>query len=466
MFFKFQTAKIVILLILINFGTNIMNRTMKRLFLAGRVAGMYFGVEKRVSALARCMAAVAMLPLFPCAPAEARPCPDAVTPGMPFACVQDDSGVPVHDVRRPQPRSFACVQDDCGRERERFQDEVLPDGKKYLVAFWNLENYFDPFADSTRSYDEYTASGSRKWTWNKFHKKAQSLSKAVISMKDYFGVFPSIVGFSEAESDYCFEYLVEETPLAQIGYSYLHFESCDSRGIDTGLLYKESDFEPLSARAVNVSLEGKRATRDILHVRGLLGGMDTVDVFVNHWPSKYGGAEATEPGRMHAAGVLGRICDSIMSASRGGYLSGCNIIIMGDFNDSMDSAPVSFLCDGRDLCIPDVGVVSDNRDLRPVPVKSGKAGGISSKSHDFIGTNKYRARWDIIDLLIVSADMAGSGKMVSVENGTFYIFAPSFLLEDDSKYSGYKPYRTYIGPRYNSGFSDHLPVCMMLSVRQ
>jgi hypothetical protein len=33
-----------------------------------------------------------------------------------------------------------------------------------------------------------------------------------------------------------------------------------------------------------------------------------------------------------------------------------------------------------------------------------------------------------------------------------------FLLEEDKKYGGMKPRRTYLGPRYLGGFSDHLPL--------
>ncbi|MGM0498283.1 MAG: endonuclease, partial [Bacteroidota bacterium] len=38
----------------------------------------------------------------------------------------------------------------------------------------------------------------------------------------------------------------------------------------------------------------------------------------------------------------------------------------------------------------------------------------------------------------------------------------SFLLEKDEKYIGKKPYRTYVGFKYNGGFSDHLPIILDL----
>ena len=35
-----------------------------------------------------------------------------------------------------------------------------------------------------------------------------------------------------------------------------------------------------------------------------------------------------------------------------------------------------------------------------------------------------------------------------------------FLLEEDEKYGGDIPSRTYWGKKYHGGYSDHLPVCV------
>ena len=51
-----------------------------------------------------------------------------------------------------------------------------------------------------------------------------------------------------------------------------------------------------------------------------------------------------------------------------------------------------------------------------------------------------------------------------MKNGEAIIFDAGFLLEEDEKYYGKKPFRTYLGPRYHGGFSDHLPVYLDLVV--
>ena len=38
------------------------------------------------------------------------------------------------------------------------------------------------------------------------------------------------------------------------------------------------------------------------------------------------------------------------------------------------------------------------------------------------------------------------------------VFDAPFLLVDDEAYGGMKPRRNYIGPRYQRGYSDHLPL--------
>jgi hypothetical protein len=44
------------------------------------------------------------------------------------------------------------------------------------------------------------------------------------------------------------------------------------------------------------------------------------------------------------------------------------------------------------------------------------------------------------------------------------VYMPGFLLMKDEKYFGIKPFRTYYGPKYLGGVSDHLPVYIELKV--
>jgi len=71
-------------------------------------------------------------------------------------------------------------------------------------------------------------------------------------------------------------------------YEIIHKESPDHGGIDVALLYVPSSFKPLKRTwyRVNFPFAPKSRTRDILYVKGIIGRVDTIHVFVNHWPSK------------------------------------------------------------------------------------------------------------------------------------------------------------------------------------
>jgi len=69
-----------------------------------------------------------------------------------------------------------------------------------------------------------------------------------------------------------------------------------------------------------------------------------------------------------------------------------------------------------------------------------------------VNSYNYRGNWNMIDQFIVS-------KGLQAENVT--VFNEPFMLYQDKKY-GPKPSRSYGGPRYFGGYSDHLPIYMDL----
>ena len=76
----------------------------------------------------------------------------------------------------------------------------------------------------------------------------------------------------------------------------------------------------------------------------------------------------------------------------------------------------------------------------------------------FEGTLKHQADWQIFDQIIVTPAVMDDREGLHYQEGSVRIFHADFMLEDDEVYHGKKLFRTYIGPRYFGGFSDHLPV--------
>ncbi len=274
------------------------------------------------------------------------------------------------------------------------------------VSFWNVENYFDPFKDTLAADAEFTPYGTNHWTWGKFTAKRNALAKSIIAMDA-----PEIVGLAEVENRFVLWQLVNQTPLLAYDYKLIHRDSPDPRGIDVALLYRRDRFKPLhtSFYALFTEDSTRLATREILYVKGVCTvSADTLHLLVNHWPSQRGGKDSAKK-RQVARETAVRITDSILLADTAAL-----VVVTGDFNQPVAAWP---------------GVVN---------VSAGD-------------TYKYRGRWECLDQFLVSRAL--QRRLVRVEVGKY-----PFLLEQDDSYLGHKPKRTYSGPRYLGGISDHLPI--------
>lgn len=291
-----------------------------------------------------------------------------------------------------------------------------------LVIFWNVENYFDPFDDPLTNDNDFTPGGSYSWTWHRFVKKRNDIAKTLIACGTIGGKkweAPCIIGLCEIENRFVLHQLVNDSPLAPMGYGIVHRDSPDSRGIDVALLYRKARFRPL--KVIHYSIPGQDSlavgTRTILYVKGELDRCDTVHFLVNHWPSKRGGIQA-EKRRMIAAEILLTITDSIFLTS-----PGARILVMGDFNDPPGSPPLRRL-------------------------ESGALTNVSAGD-----TYKYKGAWECPDQFLVSPSIKQDLEYVKVAR-------LPHLLERDRTHMGNKPRRTYQGPVYKGGISDHLPITL------
>ncbi len=214
------------------------------------------------------------------------------------------------------------------------------------IMFYNVENLFDIYNDSLTNDDEFTPEGERRWNNYRFYKKLNNLSKVIISIGEWDP--PAVVGLCEIENRFVLNKLIYETPLKNFDYKIIHSESPDRRGIDVALLYRKSKFEPLFYYPVRINFPGDTLskTRDILYVKGVFSGIDTAHLFINHWPSRYGGYEDSKTKRLFVASVLRNKIDSIFFTEMNP-----GIIIMGDFNDEpWDESIADGLKAKRDTC--------------------------------------------------------------------------------------------------------------------
>ena len=297
------------------------------------------------------------------------------------------------------------------------------------VMFWNVENFFDWRNDgTTESDEEFSSQGERRWTWKRFQAKANAFAKALLWTGSKAGRLPDIVALAEVENAFVLRQVLQKTALRKLDYKYVHYDSPDRRGIDVALLYRASRLELLDSKPCHLyDGDSLFLTRDILlcrfRVRPVTGNSEFA-VLVNHHPSKYGGAEVSEPRRRVAVERLRFLADSLRA-------SGVDrIIAAGDFNDTPDNPLFRLL---------EPSLVPLYRDLH----RRGE------------GTIKYEGKWDLIDHFYVSP---------TLNTARMSILRIPFLLTRDTARAGEKPLRSYVGPRYAGGVSDHLPLLLEVTL--
>ena len=297
-----------------------------------------------------------------------------------------------------------------------------------LVMFWNLENFFDWTDQGTGESDrEFSSMGERHWTRKKFYAKCDAISKTMMWMADRYGRMPDVAGFAEVENRRVLKMLLESTLLRKYGYEIVHFESGDRRGIDVALIYRTEVFDKVGESVRTPESEGEKMdTRDILTVKlRRKSDGENVNFIVNHHPSKFGGSKASEGRRTVVMKSLSELCDSLLKSPEN-----AEIVAMGDFNDNPDGEQFALL---EGILVNKSGILHEEGE----------------------GTIRYEGRWDLIDMFFTSPDLAGRSEM--------HIESVPFLMMRERKHPGEKPFRTYSGPRYIGGVSDHCPIILWIS---
>lgn len=321
--------------------------------------------------------------------------------------------------------------------------------KQYQVvatAFYNLENLYDTIDDPTKDDEEFLPNGAKKYTGQIFLEKLDRLSEVISKLaieKTPDG--PAIIGLSEVENREVLQALVKHPLLASRGYRICHHNSPDVRGVDVAMLYNPKYFVPIKTHSINVPLISESGsvikTRDILWVEGYLMG-EKIHVFVNHWPSRRGGEEASAPRRQKAASICKATIDSIQKAE-----PGAKAFLMGDLNDDPMSASIKKVLNATG----DTAKLADGRMYNPFEPFYKKG----------IGTLAWQDSWNLFDQIIFTP----SWIRTNTTNGWFFssaeVFNRSFLTQKTGNFKGY-PLRTYVGNEYQSGYSDHFPVIVYL----
>lgn len=320
--------------------------------------------------------------------------------------------------------------------------------REYTIAFWNLENLFD-FEDDPENPgdDEYLP--EKEWDQARYERKIDHLAKAVVSMET------DLLAVCEVENRRVLEDLIAHPMLVADQWSIVHRDSLDRRGIDLALLYRKP-FK-LNGESILHSIDlgdGNTSTRGVLEVPMMLSGTE-VTFLVNHWPSRFGGAEESSPKRKAAATVARSVIDRHLSRN-----AAAEIIVLGDLND-----------DPWDSSVREV--LKAVRELRAVthpsntaPRKEGRttySPRLWNPSWKFAnstdsGTYYYWNGWcwNCFDQIIVSSGLLDNSGL-KINPDSVKVHAPEFMK--DTEQNAFRParFRKFRG-KWEEGYSDHFAV--------
>ena len=312
----------------------------------------------------------------------------------------------------------------------------------FRVLEYNVENFFDCKHDTLKNDYEYLPGSLRGWNWTRFQDKRNKIAKVILAASDE--QVPDVVVLCEVENAACMESLTRFSPLKDAAYRYVMTDSPDERGIDVALMYQPATFRLIGKNHIRIpATEGRKPTRDILHVTGRVVSGDTIDFIACHLPSRAGGKQ-TAPYRWKVARTLRTIADSVQSAR-----SHPHLIILGDFNDTPSSPTLSEALGAQAPASAPAPQTFYNLML-------GKPQ----------GTYRYKGSWDMLDQFIVSGRLLCPHHRLYTSASRASILAFPFLLEQDERYGGNTPNRTYKGMKYHGGFSDHLPILLELTIAE
>lgn len=311
---------------------------------------------------------------------------------------------------------------------------------RYTVAFYNLENLFDIYDDTSKYDNDFLPKSEKRWTKKRYDRKLYKLGE-VISKIGFENVQrpPVIVGLAEIENKNVVRDLIKEKSLEAYDYDVVHYNSQDERGMDVGLIYDKTIFTVERSKTYSVYLEDEMGeqdfTRDILLVSGILHA-EKVHCIVNHWPSRREGMEISNQKRLKASQKVVDITNEIRSED-----PNAKILVMGDFNDNPSDESLKYLSKEGDLYNPMETMLSYSR---------------GSLNHNF--------KWNLFDQILFSTNFFEFQKE-RLRFDMADIFDEKFLTQYKGKFKG-QPFRTYVGTKYKGGYSDHFPVYVQLNVTE
>ena len=317
----------------------------------------------------------------------------------------------------------------------------------YTVAFYNLENLFDPIDDPEKNDEASPLMELKKDREGVYQQKLNKLSHVLADIGfERTKASPALIGVAEVENRRVLEDLVQTALLRPKNYGIVHADSPDARGIDVALLYQKDQFIPLSQHSHTLRIWSEKGhripTRSPLVVSGYLGDA-LLHIIVNHWPSRRGGEAKSRRFREQAALLNKHIVDSLFLRE-----PGAKILLMGDLND--DPINTSLKAVLKTQSSPKN--LADTTFYNPFEK-------LFEKGYGSLG---YRDNLHLFDQILLNGALLSKDKQFhSLGFFKSAVFNPDYLYLQKGRYKGY-PFRSFANGNFTGGYSNHFPVYVIL----
>ena len=292
------------------------------------------------------------------------------------------------------------------------------------IGFWNIENLFDIENDPNKNDDEFSLNGRKNVTQEIYDLKIKHSAEVL------FDLNVDVLGLCEVENITVLKDL--NRAYGGRNYNIVHYESPDKRGIDNALMYDENQFSVLASKPIPNILKNGNKVRDILYVKGEYRN-EILHIFINHWPSNYGGKEKAIPKRTSTAKLIMNEVSLIQQTDKF-----AEIILLGDFNENPDEQNIELL--------REVGL---NSLMRTMIGDSG------------VGTYVSRGEDYFYDQIIVNHGLQDKKNLTLVHGSTYILDLPKYR-QQEGKYKHY-PFRFWAGNKLLGGYSDHLAIKVQIT---
>ena len=287
------------------------------------------------------------------------------------------------------------------------------------IGFWNVENLFDLEDDPYKKDDEFSIGGKKNVNQEIYNLKIKNCSEVLKDLN------VDILGLCEVENLKVLKDL--NLSYKDRNYKIIHYDSPDIRGIDNALLYDNSKFSVIESRPIKNKLNDGSMTRDILYIKGEYLKSE-LHIFINHWPSNYGGREKAIPKRASTAKLISKEIVKIMAEDKL-----AEIILLGDFNENPNEKNIKQL--------EKIGLTSLMKSFLERPKT---------------GTSVYRGKDYFYDQIIVNEKLFDNKSLSIIKDSVYILDLPKYR-QQEGNYKHY-PFRFWAGNKLLGGYSDHLAI--------